>query len=167
MNRHPPDNLPAEHKTAALSVVMPAPDPLTPEQRQAFLDVLREHTTIGTIRALRQVGIKGSKGQLHALIDEDLEEQAREARGWNIRAVEATTWLVAADPTHDAWDRANARILKAYGGPQYRDRVEHEHAGSLEVTNTDVAAAIDRFTGQVVRLAERSRAELAASKPGG
>lgn len=148
------------------------PAALTDEQRAAFLALIRDDKTLGNIHALRQAGVPGTRGQLRALIDDDLEAQSREARGWRIRKVEDTTWKVATDTEHPSWDRANARLLKAYGGPQFRDQTEIVHAGGMEVTNPDVAAAIDRFTAladAAIRAAARVRAPEPAidALPGG
>lgn len=139
---------------------------LTDEQRAAFLAAIQADKTIGNTAALRQAGVEGTKGQLRSFIDDDLAEQAREARGWNIRAVENVDWEVALDKDHPSGDRARSRLLKAYGGQQFRDQATVEHTGQLEVSNPDVADAIDRFTAAVAAAAVRSAAgdppELAA-----
>lgn len=134
---------------------------LTDEQREAFLAQLRDDNTIGLVRALRNAGVEGTRGQLRQLIssDEQLQDDTRLARGWNLNRVEGVAWEVALDKEHPSWDRANARVLKAYH-PAYRDQSRVEHTGldggPLEVSNPDVAAALDRFTSTVTRLAARA-----------
>lgn len=151
--------------------------PLTPEERaaleltdlerQAVLDVIRAEPTIGTVAAMRTAGIDRPKRELKVLADTLDEDELREARGWNLRKVEQTMWGIATDPEHQSVFRAGQFLMRAYGDPRFRERVDVEHAGTVEVASNDVAAAIDRFTSQVVRLAERGRAELAAGEPGG
>lgn len=113
------------------------PPELTDEQRTRFVAIVKKDRKIGNAAALRQAGVEGSRRDLRALLeqDDDLHEEARAARGWNIVDVEASAWKVAADPEHPAWDRANARILKAYNA-RFRDQatVDHEHSGRVEVT---------------------------------
>lgn len=105
---------------------------LTDDERGKFLDVIRADNTIGNVAALRKAGVEGTKRDLRQLLDDDALEAAREARGWNLVKVEQTTWAVAQNPEHPAWDRANARVLKAYH-PAYRDNAQ------LEVTGKDGA----------------------------
>lgn len=152
---------------------------LTDEQRAGFLAAIQADKTIGNVAALRTIGVKGSKRDLKALLDDELEEQARLARGWNIRKVEDTYWGVATNPEHPHYERAAGRLLKAYGGQQFRDHVAIEHGGHVEVESPDVSAAIDRFTTTIRRLTERAQpggtvrppdrgaAELPAGEPGG
>ena len=143
---------------------------MTEEQRAAFLAAIEANKEIGHVVALRAAGLEGTKGELKALLTDDLLEDAREARGQNIRRVEAAAWEVAQDTTHPNWDRANARILKAYGGSQFHDRVDVN--GRMEVETPDLTAAIDRFialTARAVREAARSRtgSPLADAAAGG
>lgn len=101
---------------------------ITDEQRNKALELVKANPKLGNAPALRQAGVEGTRGELRRLIDPDLAEQLREARGWSIVDVEQTTWDVAKNPEHPAWDRANARVLKAYH-PAFRDRVDVEHTG--------------------------------------
>lgn len=104
------------------------PRTLTDEERGKFLAAVKADPKIGNVAALRAAGIQGTKGELRRLLDDDLAEAAREARGWSLVAVEQTTWDVAQNPEHPAWDRANARVLKAYH-PAYRDQAQLEVTG--------------------------------------
>lgn len=133
------------------------PVALTDAQRGKFLDVLRADKYIGNVAALRAAGVQGTKRDLRDLIDDELLEQAREARGWSLLKVENCTWEVATNPEHPSWDRANARVLKAYH-PAYRDqaRVDVNHSG--EVRNPDVAEAVERLNALVAAAALRSSA---------
>lgn len=121
------------------------PVEITDDQRRKFIDHLAAEKTCGIVAALRVAGVQGSRGQLRRAYDQDptLQEQAREARGWNINRVEGVTWEVAVNPDHPSWDRANARLLKAYGGPQFRDQ------SRLELTGKDggPVATEDRSAG--------------------
>src|SRR5206468_11397633 len=106
---------------------------VTAKQRAKFLALIRADKEIGSVDALRQAGVAGSSGQLRAWLkdDDELQREARQARGWNLNRVEATAWQVATDTEHPSWDRANARILKAYH-PAFRDqtKVDVEHTGA-------------------------------------
>lgn len=135
---------------------------LTDEQRTKFLEHLQADKTAGIIATLRAAGVTGSRGQLRRLYDSDvqLQEQAREARGWNINRVEGVTWEVAVDPNHPSWDRANARLLKAYGGQQFRDqsRVELTGADGGPVQTEDRSATL----GDVKRILDAAVGSTAA-----
>lgn len=137
----------------------PMPDiTITDKQRQKFLKILADDHHQGVILALRAAGVEGSKGQLRRLYETDvsLADEAMNARGWNVNRVEGVAWEVAIDKTHPAWNYANTRLLKAYGGPQFRDQTALEltgkDGGPMEV-NTDVSDAVERFTAAVARLA--------------
>lgn len=127
----------------------PHPVELTVEQRTEMVALIKaEHDagrSVGNEQALRRIGVTGRKTDLRASIDDELRDLCREARGWNLTAVKAAAWKVATDTSHSHWDRANARILKAYGGARFRDDAKLELSGGLDV-RTDVAEAIDRFT---------------------
>lgn len=135
----------------------PTPRELTEEQKQQFLAVIKEQheagVELGNVKALRMIGVKGSKRDLAASVDEDLKDLAREARGWNLTAVKAKAWEVALDTSHPSWDRANSRVLRAYD-PRFRDDARLEVTGGLDV-RTDVADALDRFTSAVAAAAVR------------
>jgi hypothetical protein len=142
---------------------------LTDDERGKFLDVIRADTTIGNVMALRKAGIDGNKRDLKQLLDDELLEQAREARGWSLTAVEQTTWDVAKDKTHPAWDRANARILKAYH-PAFQDTARLELTGrngepmqieGRQTSLVEVAAVLARSG------ALRGLVELSTSADGG
>lgn len=149
-------------------------EPLTPEQRQRFLDAVKANPKAGNIATLRTLelvnpnGYTPTRGQLRRLLeaDEDLEAEAREVRGHVWQKVEAVVWEVALDKDHPKWDKAMTLIGAADGGrrfvPRGRMDVAVEHGGSVDVNNPDVAQAIERFTAGVVQLAERRRAELAS-----
>jgi hypothetical protein len=102
---------------------------LTDKQRQDALELIRADTNLGSVAALRQAGVKGSKGQIHRLIDDDLAEEMREARGWSITAAKQALYDVAVDTDHPSWQRANALFLRSYGGPEFRDVSRHELTG--------------------------------------
>lgn len=95
--------------------VEPAPDELTEEQRQAFLQAIQDDPTLGNAAALRQVGVPGTKRDLHALIEREdgLEEASRLARGWNPLEPEDALWRVARDTEHKLWFQAVQMLLKA------------------------------------------------------
>ena len=68
--------------------------------------------------------------------------------------------------THKFWERGLEMWLRSLH-PEFKERAEVEHTGRMEVTNPDVTEAIDRFTGTILQLAERSRAELPPGDPPG
>lgn len=120
-NTSPPNELACQVETVEV----------TDRQRAEFLALIKADTAIGSVDALRQTGVAGTRGQLRAWLktDPELERAAREARGWNLNRVEAAAWTVAVDTDHPAWDRANARILKAYH-PAFRDSAQLEVTGA-------------------------------------
>lgn len=152
--------------------LVPATPALTDEQRRAFLDHVAANKTVGNVAALRAVGVQGTRGKLRQLVGEDLAADAREARGWSLTKVEQTAWDVATDPEHPAWDRANARILKAYH-PAFRD------AGRVELTGKDggpIALLAGRYDLEQLTVEEleglrallqKARPELEAGDVGG
>lgn len=149
---------------------------ITEKQRKHTVELIRRHgRDIGDIRALRQAGVQGQRGQLRRLLDADgdLRDEIAEARGRSPDRIEAA--LI--ERAIDGWlepvfykggevgyirkfsDSLLAMAAKAHV-PAYRDVTRHEHVGPdggpLEVENPDVAAAIDRFTTTIGRLAERA-----------
>lgn len=144
---------------------------LTAKQRQKFLDLLREDSNAGHITALRKVGAKGSKGHLGSLVDEDLREEIAEVRCESLKKaglghsdlIAKLAWIV-----HDDGNSSQLRAIQAAFGLHgiqlgQVDRVEltGPDGGPMEVTNPDVAAAIERFTSladAAIRAATRSGA---------
>ena len=140
------------------------PAEITAEQRARYLEIVKANPNIGNVVALRQAGVLGTKRDLRALVqaDSELDLAAMEARGWSVEHAENVLYTVATDPTHPAWDRANSRFLRAYAAHRYNDRLQVEHAGTVEV-NSDVADAIDRFTQAVSAAAVRHAARDGAA----
>jgi hypothetical protein len=144
---------------------------LTPDQRARFLESLRngEH---GYALALRRAGVPGSKGELKALLadDPELSDDAKDAQrgyleslGLSPAALLANIAKIATDTTHPQTLKANVYALSWHGIHVTGERTQVEHSGPdgapMEVNNPDVAAALERFTSQVVRLAARARAD--------
>jgi hypothetical protein len=81
---------------------------------------VKADTAVGSVDALRQAGVAGTRGQLRA--------------------------------DHPAWDRANARILKAYH-PAFRDNAQLEvtgpNGGPVQIEKREVS-----LTGVLHVLAE-------------
>jgi len=105
---------------------------ITAEQRAAFLQTIRDSgdEMIGNVAALRAVGVKGTRGQLHDLIDrEGLKEEITEARNRNVEKVKQAVFQVACDPSHKDFQRCAAMWLKAHGGSEWSDRMSHEITG--------------------------------------
>ena len=153
-----------------------ADEPLTEDERERFLLLLRSSPRLGNKMALRQVGVRATKGEIEDLfaVDADLEDDVLEARGRPVEKVVAALYQTATDPDSPSQTRAAGMYLARYGDPGWRRalaRVQVEHSGPdgrpLEVNHPDVTAAIERFTAAIVRAAERSRAELPAGGPAG
>lgn len=106
----------------------------TDECRQHFLKLLAEDHTRGNvhtlIEAMHEHGQTIGRGEARKLLDEDLVQEAREARGWNLNRVEGVRWEVALNPDHNQWDKASYSILRAYH-PAFKD------ASKLELTGAD------------------------------
>lgn len=135
---------------------------ITPAQREKALALIGKTRTLGNVAALRTAGVVGSGAHIRTLVVQSgFYDDAAVARGWDLVAVENSTWLVAQDPEHSHWDRANARVLKAYH-PLYREQAQLEVSGRMEVSSPDVAAAIERFTSTILRLASRGGEDEAA-----
>jgi len=138
-------------------------EPLTDEQRAAFLAAVKKNPKAGNIAALKQLdlvnsnGFSPTRGQLRRLLEseEDLEQEAMEARGHVWAKVESVVWEVAQDKDHPKWDRAAQMLGFARGGPAFgrHDRVEVEHTGVVVVeherrlTLGDVAALARELAG--------------------
>jgi hypothetical protein len=102
---------------------------ITARQRRKALELIKQDPTLGNKPALRLAGVKGTRGQIGAAIDDGFREAALEARGWRLQSVLNALYSVAVDPSHDHWDRGNARFLKAFGGWRFRDNVNVEVTG--------------------------------------
>lgn len=151
---------------------------LTAEQRDRFLDLVRADPYIGHIAAARKAGVPGTKGQLRKLVagDTDLQAGIAEARADAFAELGLGTaaLLKKLASVVDANDNpSQLRAIQyafALQGVNPADRVEHTgpDGGPVEVTNPDVAAAIDRFTISIRTLAERAQSSgaIRASHPG-
>lgn len=120
---------PSEAPKGALPGPLP---PLTVKQREKILAVTRRNKALGVAAIMRKAGLTGTRGQLKALVDDDFAGELREARGWNISAVEDVLWKVAANPEHPQWARAIQLLMRARGDQEFRDdlrRLEHTGAG--------------------------------------
>lgn len=106
---------------------------LTDEQRATAVQAVKEASeakqVLGDVAALRQAGVRGSRGQIRKLVDDDLKADFRAARGWSVTAAIQALYTVATDISHPSFERANARLLKAFGGPEFRDVSRHELTG--------------------------------------
>lgn len=164
---------------------------ITRGQRDKTLRLIRKNgSRIGDIRALRRAGVLGTRGQLRQLLntDDELREEIARARGRDPevirdeirrRAIEGVEEPVFGSLGNGMGsgeigtkrvysDRLLEMMAKAHL-PEYQDSVRHEvtgpAGGPLEVNSPDVAAALDRFTTNISRLAARAADEPA--EPGG
>lgn len=172
--------------TDELALAAGTPDPLTDEQRTAFLDYVRKHKTCSVREACEQVGVKRKQIRHLKRVDDEFAGDYREARGYANEQIVAEISRRAIE----GWDepvfhngeivgeirKFDGRLLtllaKAYV-PEFRDVTRLEHTGPgggpVEVENPDVAAALDRFTTTIGRLAERaaeSRGAVRELEPG-
>lgn len=149
--------------------------PLTDTQRGKYLEALREKPTLGNREALRRAGYTGmtptltvSRAAVKALFaaDPDLEYDAQIARGKDPVVAEDVIFQIARNPDHVKQFDA-AKFIAQHRLPDYTQHSEVEVTHTGEVSNPDVAAAIDRFTSltaAAIRAATRGAAEL---PPGG
>lgn len=105
---------------------------LTDDVRARFLELLAASPEAGNVvtlaQAFKDCGQHVYKSEVKPLLDDDLEQQAREARGWVTNRIEGVRWEVALDKTHTQWERANLSLLKAYH-PAFADRSKLELSG--------------------------------------
>lgn len=138
---------------------------ITDKQRSRFLELLHADPQTGTVKALREAGVEGSRGQIRRLLNEDpdLAAEAREARGYGDntirqeitrRAIEgveeevfgslgsnAGTGVVGRRRVYS--DRLLGMMAKAYL-PEYREKVEVTGTGGQPIP---VEVAGGRVTG--------------------
>lgn len=136
---------------------------MTDNQRERIIAALQENPAMGNKVAFAAAGLRRTKAEIAAELaaDENLADAIDQARGHEPAKVIHTVWQIATDKDHPSALRAALAILGREDA-SWRAKVDVEHAGSLEVANPDVAAAIERFTASVVQLANRGRAELEA-----
>jgi hypothetical protein len=123
---------------------------ITARQRRKALELIRADPTLGNKPALRLAGVKGTRGQIGAAIDDGFREAALEARGWRLQSVLNALYSVAVDPSHDHWDRGNARFLKAFGGWRFRDNVQVDVSGTVGVQVEHDSESVRRLLGKLV-----------------
>lgn len=147
------------------------PAELTDEQRDLVREFFDQHPDGGYKAACRAAGIRQiTKAEAKQLIDQDDELHDHRLRALGVD--EDSAWLrvalIAQNLEHKDALRANTFILGAiHGRTDQAGRLEVVGAGGgpVEVTNPDVAAAIERFTAladAAVRAASRGTAEPAA-----
>lgn len=145
---------------------------VTDEQHARLLEVVTDQPGIGIAHALRQAGVAGTKGQLreYAAQHEELLDDIDEARAKRIRTELMTRAIDGVEETvyTPGGKVAGVRVVKSdrlleFSARMYLPEARAlrtgtvEHTGGMEVTNSDVSAAIDRFTSAVVQQAERGR----------
>lgn len=158
------------------------PPIVTAEQRAALVDLLAAEPGIGTVAALRRVGVEGTKGQLRALVkqDDNLAEELHEARGKKLReelmsrAVDGyEDPIIGKDGDIVGYRTVKSDRLLEFACRMYLPEakalrgveVTGRDGGPVEVANPDVAAAIDRFTANIARLARGSEPGEAVREP--
>jgi hypothetical protein len=142
---------------------------ITPEQRVAFLQTISDNkdTLIGNIAAARAAGIRGTRKQIHDMIErEGLKEEIFEARGRNVEKVKQTLYEIAQDPAHPGVMRAISIFLKAYGGDEFHDISRHEVTGARGGPVHLLAGQFDLDRLPVEQLEELKQI-LAAAAPDG
>lgn len=156
---------------------------MTTAQRVKFLALVAEDRTIGNKRALRQAGVKLTERQFNNLLADDEEFRAdyNHARGRDYEEIRAEIRRRAIDGVEEPVyhlgaivghvtkysDRMLELMAKAQV-PEYGDktRVELAVEGSLEVTNSDVAATAERLRTLVDSAARRASSAGESSDPG-
>jgi hypothetical protein len=156
--------------------------PISDEQRDRALALIRADPEIGNVRAFRAAGAEGTIKQLRQMIerDDELQEAIAEARGRTPERIEAAIVKRAIDGVEEPVyhqgkvvgyvtkysDRLLEMMARAHA-PEYRERVEVSGAGGgpLELEASGLTAALERFNDTVDRLAARRLAEFA--QPGG
>lgn len=157
----------------------PAPSKLNDQEREGIGEFLETRAAEGYKAALASIGYHATHDAAKALILGDGELRERYFAGYGLDQPTLLTGLgeMAADAEHKDRFRVHTFALNAFHGWSERTETDVNHGG--EVSNPDVAAAIDRFTVTVRRLAERAEsggavrdvdggpAELPPGEPGG
>lgn len=154
---------------------VPPVAPLTDEQRDRIVDLIRDDPALGHVRAARMVGVQGSKGAIRQLLaDDDLFQEARleawedtlKAAGLAIRHLLEKLAGIVNDDGNPSQLRAIEKALQLRGLDQLADvvRHEHQHTGEVEVRNLELADAVDRFTAAVAAATVRQAAGGGAGK---
>lgn len=143
---------------------------LTVEQRTQIVTAVKDNPEIGNVTAIRAAGIEGTRGQLRALIDDDLGAELREARGYGDNAIRSEIKRRAfAGPDDPASGRLLLAAAKAYL-PEYRDssRVEltGRNGGPVELVagRFDPDQLTTEELTELRSLLEKSRRELPAGE---
>lgn len=143
----------------------PIPDTLTDTERDKLIAIYEANPGTGYKAALKQLGYHGSRADAAALLTQtEIVGDILEAQGLGEQHVMHRIAKIAADLEHKDCFRANTWIEDVIHGRREGHHVDVNHSGSVD--NPDVAAAIERFTSTVVRLAERGGPEPPALKPG-
>lgn len=147
-----------------------ADEPLTDDERARFLAVLRGQPRVGNKAALRQVGVRATKGEIEDLFaaEPDLEDDVLEARGRPVEKVVAALYQTATDPDSPSQTRAAGMYLARYGDPGWRRSlarvdVEHQISGRIEIE--DRSASLAEVAEVLVRVG--ALAALAGAENGG
>jgi hypothetical protein len=149
------------------------PDQITDSQREKLLALIKAEPYAGHADLAARAGIHGTTAQRRQFVKNDPETQAAiaEARGaaldqagLNVPHLFVKLARVVNTDDHASQLRAiqYALTLQGVHGEVARIEVTGADGDPVEVSNTDVAAAVDRFTTTIRRLADRQTAE-----PGG
>lgn len=106
--------------------------------RERFLELLKTDRNRGNVstlvQAFRDSGDYVFKGEIAHLVDADLKDDAREARGWTLEPIVANLHAMAVDPKSPHAVRAATLFLNGpHGEPGWRDQ------SRLELTGADGA----------------------------
>lgn len=140
---------PPNRPPAAVVALTEVP-PLTDEQRAAVAAFYEANPDGGYKQALAHAGIHATKAAAKAAIvaDDDLPEHIQRCLKVDEHSLLKRLGAMSADAAHKDSLRATTFALAALHG--YREKSETVHTGPdggpMEVTNPDVAAAIDRLT---------------------
>lgn len=146
---------------------------MTNKQRADILKALGKQPMMGNKRAFAEAGVRMTKNQIAATLEDDPEfaDDLAIARGVDPDVLEYPLVLVAKDPEHKHWPTAIRLVMQARH-PSYGDKTRLELTGAdggpMEVTNPDVVAAAERFaalTDAAVRRAGTDGEDGATTDP--
>lgn len=149
-----------------------APSSLSEEQRQIVKAFFAEHVDGGYTAACQAAGIaRVTRAEARNLILSDGEIRDERFKAMGVGEAKALMVLgeILADSEHKDRLRAATFLVNALHGWAESSRSEHTGAdgGPVEVADSHVADALDRFTSEVRRLGERAQSDRAVRDPAG
>lgn len=144
---------------------------LNDDERQAILAWLATHPDGGYKAALHSVGISATRAEARKLLhsDDEIRDARFKAMGLDEGSLFKNMGVIAGNVEHKDCLRANTWVLNAVHKWAETRATEHTgpDGGPMEVADSHVADALDRFTEQVRKLSERAESDRAVRDDAG